>query len=101
MAIESLRDITRASASAFAGGSGAGYYEGPTAPNPVTHPLWFNTTDGAFLVYVGTTWVEPGANFVPTGGATGQVLAKASANDLDLGWVDPPAGVSPILSWAL
>lgn len=88
-------------ADSLPGGGSGGYFEGPTAPDPVTFPLWFNTTDGVFLVYVGATWVEPGANFVPPDGATGQVLAKASANDHDLEWVDPPAGVSPILSWMI
>jgi len=29
---------------------------------------------------------------VPTGGTTGQVLAKASGDDLDTAWIDPPAG---------
>ena len=74
-----------------AAGVGAGYYEGPTAPDPVDFPLWFNTTDGAFLVYVGTTWVEPGANFIPPGGTVGQMAVKASGDDFDLEWVDPPA----------
>lgn len=29
---------------------------------------------------------------VPTGGITGQVLAKSSATDNDVSWIDPPAG---------
>lgn len=68
MAIESLRDVARASVSAFSVGGGAsGYYEGPTAPDPGEFPLWFNTTDGVFLVRVGSVWVEPGS---PSGSAT-------------------------------
>ena len=34
---------------------------------------------------------DPGAG-VPAGGATGQVLAKASEADQDTQWIDPPAG---------
>jgi hypothetical protein len=41
-------------------GGGAGYHVGPTAPDPEDFPLWFNTEAGAFLVWVGSTWVEPG-----------------------------------------
>ena len=91
MPIESLRDITRGGGSAFAAG---GFYEGATAPDPVNFPLWFNTTDGVFLVRVGTVWVEPGANFVPTGGTTGQVLLKVSGTDFDLAWG------APTIDWA-
>ena len=49
-------------------GGGAGYYVGPTAPDPAEFPLWFNTEDGAFLVRVGAVWVEPGG-----GGSGGDV----------------------------
>lgn len=91
MPIESLRDITRGGGSAFAAG---GFYEGATAPDPVNFPLWFNTTDGVFLVRVGSVWVEPGANFVPTGGTTGQVLLKVSGADFDLAWG------APTIDWA-
>lgn len=35
---------------------------------------------------------------VPIGGTTGQVLAKASATDLDTEWIDPPAGGGGALS---
>ena len=86
------------------GGSGAGYYEGPTAPNPAEFPLWFNTTDGVFLVYADLAWVEPGANFLPSGGTVGQMVVKASGVDFDYELVDPPepsVSVSPILSWMI
>ena len=73
------------------GGGGAGYYEGPTAPNPAEFPLWFNTTDGVFLVYADSAWVEPGANFLPSGGTVGQMVVKASVADFDYELVDPPA----------
>lgn len=69
------------------GGGGAGYYVGPTAPDPGVYPLWFNTTAGAFLVYVSGTWVEPGAtldpdDFVPRAGGvtmTGPLSVPAGA----------------------
>jgi len=70
------------------GGGGAGYYVGPTAPDPGVYPLWFNTTAGAFLVYVSGAWVEPGAtldpdDFVPRAGSvtmTGPLSVPAGAS---------------------
>lgn len=68
------------------GGGGAGFYVGPTAPDPATYPLWLNTTDGVFLIWTGSEWMEPGANYVPEGGSAGQVLRKVSGTDFDLQW---------------
>lgn len=63
MAIESLRDIARASVSAFTASGGAGLHIGTSAPaDPVSTPFWWNETAGAFLVHIGSgVWVEPGA----------------------------------------
>ena len=33
----------------------------------------------------------PGLRYIPTGGDVGQVLAKASASDFAMAWVDPDA----------
>ena len=89
-------------------GGGAGYYVGASAPaDPVANPLWFNLTTGAFLAYVddgsSAQWVEAGANLIPTGGTTGQVLSKTSATDFEMEWVTPTSGSSQsaILSWAI
>jgi hypothetical protein len=81
-------------------GGGAGYFVGPSAPaDPVANPLWFNLTTGAFLTYVddgnSAQWVEAGANVVPAGGTTGQVLVKAGPGDFDLEWAAPTA--SPVV----
>ena len=63
-----------------ASGGGAGYYVGPTAPDPATYPLWFNTTAGAFLVYFDSTWVEVGggssSNLMDGGSAASVYLAS-------------------------
>lgn len=93
MAIESLRDISRSGTSAFAAG-GAGYWVGPTAPDTATYQFWLNTTAGVFLVWTGTEWIEPGANYVPTGGTAGQALLKVSGTDFDLAWG------APTVDWA-
>lgn len=68
------------------GGGGVGYWVGPTAPDPATYPLWLNTTAGVFLIWTGSEWMEPGANYVPDGGATGQFLRKVSGSDFDVAW---------------
>lgn len=78
------------------GGGGVGYYVGPTAPDPATYPLWLNTTAGVFLVWTGSEWMEPGVNYVPPGGSTGQVLLKLSGDDFDVAWGSPTA---PSVAW--
>ena len=74
MAIESLRDVTRASASAFAGGAA---YFGPTAPDPAIYTNWFLLT-GEWFKWDGTAWFQPIAVAAPGAG-----------------------GASPILSWVI
>lgn len=41
---------------------------------------------------------DPGEG-VPSGGTTGQVLAKASDNDYESEWVDPPSSGVPDIEW--
>src|SRR5262245_3609270 len=43
-------------------------------------------------VYAATSFIGPGA--LPTGGASGQVLAKTSASDYAVAWITPAGGVS-------
>lgn len=85
------------------GGGASPLHIGTSAPpDPDAKPFWWDETAGVFVVHIGGgVYIEPGANFVPPDGTAGQVLAKASANDHDLEWVDPPAGVSPILYWMI
>lgn len=46
------------------------------------------------------TWTElPYSTLLPTGGTTGQVLAKSSATDYATGWVTPAAPVAPGLEF--
>jgi hypothetical protein len=45
-------------------------------------------TAGEVLAYDGSVWVNR-ADRMPTGGTTGQVLAKTSASDYASGWSDP------------
>lgn len=77
-------------------GGGAGFYVGATAPDPATYPLWLNTTAGVFLIWTGSEWMEPGANYVPAGGTTGQVLTKLSGDDFAVAWSSPTV---PSVAW--
>lgn len=64
-------------------GGGAGYYVGPTAPDPATYPLWFNTTDGVFLIYADSTWVDPSAtpDMLLDGGSSASVYLTSEVFD--------------------
>lgn len=55
MAIESLRDVARASVSAFAGGAA---YFGNTAPDPAVFPRWY-LLDGTYFEWDGAAWFQP------------------------------------------
>ncbi len=59
-------------------------------PGPVS-PLAPFVSGETTLAIPGPTGAGVG---VPIGGATGQVLAKASGDDYDAAWIDPPAGGS-------
>lgn len=48
--------------------------------------LYYNTTLDVVRCYTGTAWISLPA--VPTGGTTGQILAKSSATDYDSTWID-------------
>lgn len=58
--------------------------------------LLFDSTANAFKWFSGTTLIVlgGGGGSIPTGGTTGQVLAKLSNTDLDAGWVTPGGGSS-------
>jgi hypothetical protein len=73
VAVESLRDISRAGSSAFAGGAGGGYVVSAIAPDPNVYPLWFNLNTGAFLA-----WVDDGssAQWVEVGGGPREVFIQ-------------------------
>lgn len=72
------------------GTSGGGYIVSATAPSGASEgDVWFSTTEGVIYVYYDGYWVDPttgGAAGVPTGGTTGQVLAKSSGDDYDTTW---------------
>jgi hypothetical protein len=57
-----------------------------TAPiNPAIGALWFNTVQGALLIYKSTGWQTATEN-LPQGGETGDVLIKNSDNNYDASW---------------
>jgi hypothetical protein len=82
------------------GYSGGGYIISETAPsNPTEGDVWFNTVEGVIYVFYDEFWVDPttgGAAGVPTGGTTGQVLAKNSNAEYDTSWVDPTSAISAL-----
>jgi hypothetical protein len=61
-----------------------------TTGYPDNYPLV--TTAGELYVNLAGTWTQVGgAPELPAGGATGEILAKASATDGDVAWVPAPA----------
>lgn len=65
-------------------------------PNPDEKILFNDATDGKLKTKDSSGVIEELSTDlvgVPTGGATGEVLAKASATDGDVEWVDPTGGV--------
>lgn len=81
------------------GAAGSSVTISDTAPvSPNSGDVWWNSTNGVLYIYYddGTSsqWVaatgEPGEDGlgVPSGGATGQFLAKASGLDNDTAWVN-------------
>jgi hypothetical protein len=69
----------KVSLSGLKGVTGDTGVEFSTSEPDATDVLWLDTDEEADV-------------FAPSGGATGQVLAKASATDYDAVWVDPPSG---------
>ena len=75
---------------------------GPTAPSdPVAGMLWFDTSVSPPVLRqrngANDGWVSI---YLPAGGTTGQVLAKASATSFDAEWADIPEPDIPELSEA-
>jgi microcystin-dependent protein len=81
--------------------------------SPALGDLWYNSETGQTFVYYDSYWVEnvsgiagptgaTGAG-VPTGGASGQVLAKSSSTNYDAGWIDiyTPAQTDTAISTAV
>ena len=75
--------------------------DGPTGPlNPTVGDVWFDSNELNSYVYysdgVTSLWVPITSpvveGTVPTGGATGMVLAKQSGADYDLKWTTPSSG---------
>ena len=57
-----------------------------TAPvNPAIGALWFNTVQGALLIYKSTGWQTATEN-LPQGGQTGDILVKNSDSNYDASW---------------
>lgn len=61
-----------------------------------TFDLDFSAGDSTFGLDFGSAII--GGSSLPSGGTTGQVLAKASAADFDTAWIDPPADVRYIFT---
>ena len=59
---------------------------------PATSLMVYDTNLNSFYYYTGTAWAAlgggTGAGTLPTGGTTGQILAKNSATDYDTLWID-------------
>ena len=53
--------------------------------DPAIGALWFNTVQGALLIYKSTGWQTATEN-LPQGGLTGDVLVKNSDNNYDASW---------------
>lgn len=51
---------------------------------------------GAIYIWNGSEFIT--YDSIPTGGATGEVLAKASATDRDVEWIDPTGGVKEYIA---
>jgi hypothetical protein len=54
-----------------------------------TSVVWYNTENGTAYIYYDNFWTSVSAPSIPTGGTTGQVLAKTSATDYATQWVAP------------
>lgn len=55
----------------------------------VTLPIQYGSVE---CLFDGTNWQTNSISMVPAGGATGQVLAKASGTDYATGWATPASG---------
>jgi hypothetical protein len=90
-------------------GSGASLAVSATPPTGATQgDLWFNSEQAGIYAFYDGYWVltsgeagpqgppgptGPAAAALPTGGTTGQYLAKASNDDNDSEWITPPQGL--------
>jgi len=75
--------------------AGTGYRKVPVTPLTQNGLL----ADGDVVVvafYRAASGSVDGARLLPAGGTTGQVAVKASDDDYDVAWVDPPAGAGGI-----
>ena len=73
-----------------------------TSVNPtlVAGEIGFETDTGRDKIGTGALWnATPYSTLLPTGGTTGQVLAKSSATDYATGWVTPAAPAAPGLEF--
>lgn len=108
----------------IAQGSGGQTTVSATAPtDPVEGDTWFNTTNAKSYVYYDGAWVDVSVGSVgptgptgatgptgptgptgatgagvPTGGTTGQILAKIDGDDYNTEWVDNEGGGASALS---
>jgi hypothetical protein len=70
--------------------SGASGIPVPSATAPAdTTVIWYNTNNGNAYLYYDGFWTSISGPSIPTGGSTGQVLAKTSATDYATQWVAP------------
>ena len=72
-----------------AGPGGTAAIASATAPEDTT-AIWYNTENGNSYIYYDGFWTSiSGLPSIPTGGNTGQVLAKSSSADYATEWVAP------------
>jgi hypothetical protein len=83
------------------GPAGSFYNSTTPPPEPTEGDVWFNTEEAIIYVYYDSYWVEwsaagigPTGPGVPSGGDTGQVLAKASSSNNDAEWITPDTGIT-------
>lgn len=96
------------------GGGGSSVTVSETAPlSPSSGDLWWDSAAGQLLIYYSDSdssqWVEanspgtgpqgPTGQGVPTGGTTGQVLAKTSNTNYDTQWVTVSTGGGSEVTW--
>jgi hypothetical protein len=71
------------------GAAGPGVVASATAPVD-TSVVWYNTENGNAYLYYDSFWASmSGVPTLPTGGTTGQVLAKTGSTDYATQWVAP------------
>lgn len=75
-------------------------FTGSGTPGSVTgsvnNDVYINTTNGTFYKKISGTWTLQYTDVqVPSGGTTGQILAKNSNTNYDSEWIDPPTSLPP------